>query len=68
MNQIEELDNLKAQIATVYSLREHLKQSISEGSILPRHGFRELNKLDAELSSLDSEFKQLWDFHNKKTS
>ncbi|MCU7939659.1 MAG: hypothetical protein KZQ64_02815 [gamma proteobacterium symbiont of Bathyaustriella thionipta] len=68
MNQIEEIDNLKTQISEVYSLREYLKQSLSEGRIMPRHGFKELNKLDVELSLLDSEFKRLWDYHNNKSS
>ena len=64
MKQIEEMNNIKAQIAEVCSLREYLKKSLSEGSIMPRHGFRELNKLDTELSILDSEFKRLWDLNN----
>lgn len=64
MNIIEEMDELKTRLSTLYSLREYLKSALSTGSILPRHGFKELEKLDIELSLLESQFKKLWDSSN----
>ncbi|MEB4593194.1 hypothetical protein VSS37_19605 [Candidatus Thiothrix sp. Deng01] len=61
MADTEEMADLRARIATVFARREQLKQAMGEGSIPPRQGFRELENVDAELSALDSRFKQLWD-------
>lgn len=61
MTEIEELAALKARIASVFARREQLKQAMGEGSMPPRQGFRALESVDAELSALDSRFKQLWD-------
>ncbi|MGF1548571.1 MAG: hypothetical protein ACFCUG_14725 [Thiotrichales bacterium] len=52
---------LKARIAAVYAERESLKAALEAHSIAPREGFGELERIDRELSDLDSRFKQLWD-------
>lgn len=61
MTEIEELADLKARIAQTFARREALKQALSNGSVPPRQGFKELAEVDAALSALDSRFKQLWD-------
>lgn len=61
MTETEEMDALRARIASVFARREQLKQAVGDGSMPAREGFRELEKVDAELSALDLRFKQLWD-------
>lgn len=66
MNSRAELDDVRQQIAQVVAHRESLKLAIEKGEIIARKGFRELVRLDARLSKLDSQFKLLWDAANAR--
>ena len=61
MTHLDEMNDLKQRIASVFAKREHLKDAMSQGQVAPHEGFRDLEALDSELSDLDSRFKHLWD-------
>ncbi len=58
---VDELQRLKQRIAEVVSERDALKRQIESGALNAGEGLRRLERLDAELSKLDSAFKQRWD-------
>ena len=60
------LDHLRSQIAQTVAQRDSLKQDIEYGNLPAREGFRKLIDVDARLSTLDSQFKRLWDEVNAK--
>ncbi len=57
----EELQQLRRRIAEVVAARDALKREIETGAIAASGGLRRLERLDAELSALDTAFKQRWD-------
>lgn len=57
----DELQRLKTRIAEVVAERDALKREIEAGRLGPSEGLRRLVRLDAELSALDTAFKQGWD-------
>jgi hypothetical protein len=61
MSNEPEMQQLKDRIAQVYAQRERLKQALALGELAPRAGFLQLDRIDLELSGLDSRYKQLWD-------
>lgn len=64
MNDQQRMKELRQKISLVYADRERLKQDLDNGNIKPLTGLRELENIDRELSSLDTEFKSLWDRYN----
>ena len=67
MTDIEEMNQLREQIAQTVAQRDALKLAIENGSTPARTGLRELIDVDARLSGLDSRFKCLWDDVNPRT-
>jgi hypothetical protein len=61
LNPEQEIQQVKNRIAALYARREQLKRELETGAVAPRAGFAQLEKIDRELSGLDSRFKQLWD-------
>jgi len=57
----EELQRLRRRIAEVVAARDALKRAIETGATGASEGLRRLERLDAELSVLDTAFKQRWD-------
>jgi len=57
----EELQRLRPRIAEVVAARDALKREIETGAVAAAEGLRRLERLDAELSALDTAFKQRWD-------
>jgi hypothetical protein len=74
MNEIitEEMQQLKQLIMQTVTKREVLKEEMSLWyAEYPNERFQKLDNLiviDGMLSELDSNYKRLWDFHNKVTS
>ncbi len=56
-----ELQRLRRRIAEVVAARDALKQDIEQARIGAAGGLRRLERLDMELSALDTAFKQRWD-------
>lgn len=56
-----QLQQLREQIADTVAQRDALKRAIEDGQLPARTGMRQLVELDTRLSSLDTEFKTLWD-------
>jgi hypothetical protein len=71
MNEIitEEMYQIKMLIANTVAQRNALKEEMQEWyERFPTERFRKLDNLitiDGMLSELDSNYKRLWDFHNK---
>lgn len=63
-NDEQVMDELRAQIADTARQREALKQSLEQGAVPVAQGLRELERIDSQLSALDSRFKALWDSTN----
>lgn len=68
----EEMDQIKKLIAHTVATRNLLKNEMEEWyNRFPSERFVKLDNLimiDGMLSELDSNYKRLWDYHNKKTS
>lgn len=68
----EEMHQLKQLIMQTVSKREMLKDEMSEWyAQFPNERFEKLDNLlviDGMLSELDSNYKRLWDFHNRASS
>lgn len=66
----EEMHQLKQIIMKTISKRESLKDEMTEWyTRFPNERFAKLDNLiviDSMLSELDSNYKRLWDFHNRK--
>ncbi|MDM5270897.1 hypothetical protein PGH07_01750 [Sulfurovum sp. zt1-1] len=66
----EEMLQLKQLIIKTISKRETLKDEMTEWyNRFPNERFAKLDNLiviDSMLSELDSNYKRLWDFHNRK--
>ena len=66
----EEMLQLKQLIMKTISKRETLKDEMTEWyTRFPNERFAKLDNLiviDSMLSELDSNYKRLWDFHNRK--
>lgn len=66
----EEMHQLKQLIIQTISKRETLKDEMTEWyTRFPNERFAKLDNLiviDSMLSELDSNYKRLWDFHNRK--
>lgn len=66
----EEMLQLKQLIMKTISKRESLKDEMTEWyTRFPNEKFAKLDNLiviDSMLSELDSNYKRLWDFHNRK--
>lgn len=67
MNHEQELERLRAAIATTVSEREALKLALEQGAMSSAKGLCQLEIIDAKLSELDSRFKQLWDREHPRT-
>ena len=61
MSEQNEMQRLRKQIAQTVARRDALKLAIEQGRVAPSRGLRELGVIDAQLSSLDTRFKTLWD-------
>lgn len=61
MSDSDRLAQLREQIADTVSQRDALKHAIEDGQVPAGTGLRRLVELDSHLSSLDTEFKTLWD-------
>ena len=68
----EEMDQIKKLIAHTVATRSLLKNEMEEWyNRFPSERFVKLDNLimiDGMLSELDSNYKRLWDYHNRQTS
>lgn len=55
------MQQLRGQIADTVTQRDALKLAIEQQKVPTRQGLRELEELDVRLSTLDTQFKTLWD-------
>lgn len=54
-----EMDDIRENIRVIWEQREKLKNQLMQGTLL-RDGMRQLERLDEELSALDSRYVTLW--------
>ncbi|OIO55710.1 MAG: nitroreductase [Alphaproteobacteria bacterium CG_4_10_14_0_2_um_filter_63_37] len=55
------LAGIKGRIAVVFAEREKLKGVLDRGETSPHQGLAQLERIDRELSDLDSRYKAMWD-------
>lgn len=61
-----DLESMKHQIASTWTARDAIKTSLDQAQLSMWEGLSRLDRIDALLSRLDSQYKQRWDEQNQK--